>query len=70
MCYHGDGIAVNKEEAAKYFDIAADKGNADSMNYLALMLDIGDGVKEDKIKTMLMEQIIMVWCSSKAKDSL
>ena len=47
MLYNGEGIEVNKEEAAKYYQMAAEKGHIGSMNNYANMLYYGDGIKED-----------------------
>lgn len=44
----GDGIPSNKEEAAKYYEQAADKGFISSMNNYAFMLDNGDGIPSNK----------------------
>lgn len=39
---------MNKEEAAKYYKIAADNGQINAMNNYALMIDNGEGVKMNK----------------------
>lgn len=46
--YNGDGIEINKEEAAKFFKMSADKGNVKSMKKYAYMLKHGDGIPVDK----------------------
>lgn len=41
-------ISVNKQEAAKYFKMAVDKGYANSMNNYAVMLKNGEWVPVNK----------------------
>ena len=48
MLKKGDGIPVDKTEAARYYKMAVGKGNADAMNNYANMLDEGDGIPVDK----------------------
>ena len=48
MLNEGDGIESNKEEAAKYYKMAADKGHIESMFSYASMLNEGDGIDENK----------------------
>ena len=38
LLYNGDGIEVNKKEAAKYFKASSEKGNINSMYYYAKIL--------------------------------
>lgn len=45
----GNGVTVNKTDAAYYFKIAADKGNVDAMLNYANIINNGDGVTADKI---------------------
>lgn len=44
----GEGVAVNKPEAAKYLRMAADAGDADSQHNYAVMLKTGDGIPRDR----------------------
>ena len=39
---------MNKKEAAKYYKMAADKGNDDGMFNYALMLSNGEGIDTNK----------------------
>ena len=48
MLEYGDGIGVDKKEAAKYYKMSADKGNSTSMCYHAYMLKNGDGIDINK----------------------
>lgn len=41
---NGDGIAVNKREAARYYKMASDNGNKNAMNEYAAMLNKGDEI--------------------------
>ena len=50
MLYKGDGIAVNKKEAVRYYKMAADKGNENAMFIYAAMLYKGDGIAVNKIE--------------------
>ena len=45
---NGDGIDVNKKEAAHYFKMAADRGHILSMFYYAEMLYKGNGIEMNK----------------------
>lgn len=47
MAFQGDGIPVDKKEAAKYFKMAADKGYSGAMFFYAEMLERGDGIPSD-----------------------
>lgn len=52
MLSKGDGIDMDKAEAAKYFKMAADKGNSDAMHIYGDILFIGDGVEIDRSKAI------------------
>lgn len=48
MLSNGDGVAVNKSEAARYLKMSADNGNEESMIKYASMLSNGDGIAVNK----------------------
>ena len=48
MLYNGDGVTVDKKEAARYFQMAADLGDIDSMRKYRSMLYDGDGIEKKK----------------------
>ena len=48
MLYKGDGIKMNKREAAKYFRMAANQGYDCSCYMYAKMLEEGDGIEANK----------------------
>jgi TPR repeat protein len=50
---NGQGIPVNFTEATKYFQRAADRGNADGANSLAVCLDLGRGLEQDPERSTL-----------------
>jgi alpha/beta superfamily hydrolase len=43
----GNGVARDPAEAVRWYRAAAERGNADAQNDLAVMYDAGDGVAED-----------------------
>lgn len=45
--YHGKGVPQNKKEAAYYYKLAADKGDAVSASNYATMNFIGDGIPKN-----------------------
>jgi len=48
QCFcHGNGVAVDYKNAAKYFKQAADSGNAGAQNLLGHMYFAGEGVERD-----------------------
>lgn len=48
MLETGDGIPIDKKEAAKLYKTAANKGNINAIYNYAQMLINGDGVPVDK----------------------
>lgn len=64
MLEHGQGIPQDKKEAAKYYKMAADRGNAGSMKVYGRMLEKGDGIPQDKEAATKYYQM-----ASTAKDS-
>ncbi len=52
MNYKGEGVSENKQEAARWYDLAARQGDADSQFLLADMYLKGDGVKKDIQKAL------------------
>jgi hypothetical protein len=46
--YNGDGVDVDKEEAFRYYKIAADQGHADAQYNVGSCYVNGDGVHVDK----------------------
>ncbi|KAK8895332.1 hypothetical protein M9Y10_023792 [Tritrichomonas musculus] len=44
----GDGIAMNKREAIRYYKMAIDKGSVNAMYNYGLMLVNGDGIAVNK----------------------
>ena len=48
--FNGDGCDVDKKEAARYFQMAADKGHEESMYRYAMMLFDSDEIDIDKNK--------------------
>lgn len=47
MYFDGEGVYKNDEEAMKWYNLAADKGNSDAMFNLACMYRMGCGVDKD-----------------------
>ena len=47
MLSEGDGIEMNKKEAARYYKLAADKGDTESMNKYSEMLSKGNGIEKN-----------------------
>jgi len=53
VCYFaGDGVTEDKMEAAKWFRLAADQGNAMAQSNLGVCYVRGDGVPQDKAEAM------------------
>lgn len=52
MYYFGDGVAENREEAARWHTRAADQGHAEAKYVLGLLYSAGDGVRQDKEKAV------------------
>lgn len=50
MRYDGDGISMDRYEAAQYFKMAADEGNINAMFKYALISDTGDEIPVDKVE--------------------
>ena len=48
MLYEGDGIPVDKKEAAKYFRMTINKDNIDAADKCGDMLYGDDGIPSDK----------------------
>lgn len=48
LLQNGDGIPMDKEEAAKYFKIGADKNDVDCIFNYGIMLFKGEGVPINK----------------------
>jgi len=58
MCYlRGDGVPENKEEAIKWFRIAAERGEPNAIYLLALCYFKGEGVLEDKAEAIRLYHI-------------
>lgn len=47
MLIHGEGVNVDKREAARYLKVAADNGDVDACCKLGKMLFKGDGIRSD-----------------------
>ena len=58
MCHYGvmlknsKGIDHSYSEALKYFKMAANKGDIDGINNLAVMLETGEGMERDYSKAI------------------
>jgi len=52
MYYFGDGVAENREEAARWHVKAAAQGHAEAQYVLGLLYSVGDGVRQDKEKAV------------------
>ena len=48
MLYRGEGIKMNKEEAAKYFKMAADEGDINAITGYAILLKNSEGISMNK----------------------
>jgi TPR repeat protein len=46
LYYHGEGIDVDKKQAAAWFTTAAERGNISAQSFLALLYLTGDGVPQ------------------------
>ena len=62
-----DGVSVDKEEAARYFKMAVDKGETDSMNNYGMMLQSGEGIEKNASEVKL-ECTNMVKCLKMVKE--
>ena len=51
--YKGDGVALDKEEAFKYFKMAADKGKKEAMFYCSNILNFADGIQANKEEALI-----------------
>lgn len=47
---NGDGIAANMKEAVRYFKIAINKGNTESMTYYAILIERNGCCKKEVVK--------------------
>lgn len=56
MLLKGDGVPVNKAEAADYFKMAADSGSEKAKYLLGLQLDDGDGIPMNKRLSVMYYQ--------------
>lgn len=45
--YHGDGVPLNYKEAVKWYQLAADQGDAEGQGNLGRMYANGEGVDRD-----------------------
>ena len=52
MLCNGDGIAVDKEEAARFCRLAIAQGDAPAMTFLAQMLVSGENADRDKVEAV------------------
>lgn len=59
----GDGIPVNEEESFKYFKLAAEKGDKDTMACLSFMYDKGIGTVINKKQSQRYYQMAIKNCS-------
>lgn len=50
--YDGKGVAVDHEEAARYFKLAAEAGNPKAQFNVGLMYQVGDGLPQDYAKAL------------------
>ncbi len=50
--YHGTGVSLSFEEAAKWFKKAAKQGNAAAQNYVGLMYETGRGIQQDQLRAV------------------
>ena len=58
LCYcNGDGVAVDKAEAAKWFKRAAEAGNADAQSALSESCENGDGVDVDEAAAEVVRRV-------------
>lgn len=48
MLHAGDGVAMNRKEAARFFKMAANKGDSNSMYNYGMMLRNGDGIAKNR----------------------
>ena len=53
MLNHGLGLQTDKEEAARYYKMAADEGNANAMFIYACMLENGDGIAPNEAEASI-----------------
>ena len=53
----GDGISMNKKEAARYFKMAADKGQENAILNYATILKDGDGIAMNKQIMIIIKSI-------------
>ena len=50
MYFNGQGVPQDYAQAAKWFRLAADQGNADAQFHLGLMYYFGEGVSQDDVE--------------------
>jgi TPR repeat protein len=48
MLDEGDGVEEDKAEALRYFQLAAEQGDADAQFNLGLMYELGEGVAQNQ----------------------
>lgn len=53
MYYHGEGVAVNHEEALRWFHMAAEQGDADAQYSLGCMYGRGEGTAKDHAVSLM-----------------
>ena len=56
----GHGVDKNLVEAAKWYQLGADQGNADSLYSLGKFYDLGKGVEMDKAKAKQLYSLAII----------
>ena len=67
MALNGEGRAADPEEAAEFFMLAANQGNAAAQLELAKLYAKGTGVSRDQEKVLFWSKIAVDWLSDEAK---
>ena len=68
-CYHdGEGVAVDKADAARWFLKSAEQGDEDAMRKLVSHYRDGDGVEQDEAEAARWEQRLQL-AGSEAESS-
>ena len=62
MYYKGEGVAQDYQEAVKWYRLAAEQGDEDAQNNLAVMYQNGTGVAQVVVttKTGTLEKLVWV----------
>ena len=67
LCSITEGVPQDYKEAVKWYTKAAEQGDADAQNNLAVMFDNGEGVPKDLVQAYAWYNVANAYGQEKAK---